>query len=274
MTEVRWCALALTVLLLACARAAAAQTITEFPVPIPAESYTPAAATIAAGPDDALWFSAHGRSKIARITTTGTVTEFLIPVPRRVFVYTDIALGPDGALWFGIAKAPASSKLILGESGSIGRMTTTGEFREFPLPPSYHHLLIGAPNGMTAGPDSALWFTVAAMNKIGRITTAGTISEFLLPTPDGRPFAITAGPDCALWFTETNGNKISRITTAGEFSEFPLPTANGRPFGITAGPDGALWRAPETKSAGSPPLGQSASSLYRRRMTAMQLSLE
>ena len=268
----RLCVLTMTVLLLAFALTAATQTVTEFP--IPTEFPTPWAGTIAAGPDGALWFAGPGRHKIGRVTTAGKVTEFLIPVSAQVFVYTDTAFGPDGTLWFGIAKAPASSKLILGETLSIGRMTTRGEFREFPLPPGYHNLLIGAPTGMTAGPDGALWFTVAAMNKIGRITTTGEFNEFLLPTPDGRPFAITAGPDCALWFTEPNGNKIGRITTTGEFSEFPLPTANGRPFGITAGPDGALWRAPETKSAGSPPLGQSASSLYRRRMTAMQLSLE
>jgi len=212
----------MTVLLLAFALTAATQTVTEFP--IPTEFPTPWAGTIAAGPDGALWFAGPGRHKIGRVTTAGKVTEFLIPVSAQVFVYTDIAFGPDGALWFGIAKAPASSKLILGETLSIGRMTTRGEFREFPLPPGYHNLLIGAPNGMTAGPDGALWFTVAAMNKIGRITTTGEFNEFLLPTPDGRPFAITAGADCALWFTETNGNKIGRITTTGEFSEFPLPT--------------------------------------------------
>jgi streptogramin lyase len=35
------------------------------------------------------------------------------------------------------------------------------------------------PNGITAGPDGALWFTEAAANKIGRITTAG-LSDRLL----------------------------------------------------------------------------------------------
>jgi len=180
--------LAMTVLLLACARTAAAQTITEFPIPTEANS-------IVAGPDGALWFTAHDRNKIGRITTAGTVTEFVIPVPARVFVYTDIVSGPDGALWFGIGKAPASGNLLLGK-WSIGRITTTGKFSEFLLPPGSP--LVGTPNGMTAGPDGALWSTEAGMNKIYRITTAGAISEFLIPTPDSRPFRITAGPDCAL----------------------------------------------------------------------------
>jgi streptogramin lyase len=101
LTGMRWCALAMTVLLLASARTAAAQAITEFPI-------RTAAASIVAGPDGALWFTGEGQNKIGRITTAGTVTEFLIPVPPRALVYTGIAAGPDGALWFGIAKAPAS----------------------------------------------------------------------------------------------------------------------------------------------------------------------
>ncbi len=50
----------MTVLLLASARTAAAQTITEFPIPT-------AAASIVAGPDGALWFTEYNRNKIGRI---------------------------------------------------------------------------------------------------------------------------------------------------------------------------------------------------------------
>jgi virginiamycin B lyase len=95
--------------------------------------------------------------------------------------------------------------------------------------------------GITAGLDGALWFAEGGSNKIGRITTAGTITEFQIPTAGSGPFLIAAGPDGALWFTEFNSNKIGQITTAGMFNEFAIPTANSRPEGITAGPDGALW---------------------------------
>jgi virginiamycin B lyase len=102
--------------------------------------------------------------------------------------------------------------------------------------------LVGTPNGMTIGPDGALWFAERLGNKIGRITTAGAISEFPLPMPDSGPGGITtAGPDGTLWFTEFLGNKIGRITATGEFSEFLLPTPNSGPFGITVGSDGAVW---------------------------------
>jgi virginiamycin B lyase len=100
------------------------------------------------------------------------------------------------------------------------------------------------PEGITAGPDGALWFAengcyLGACN-IGRITTAGVITQYPVPTPYSSPTSITAGPDSALWFTEASG-QIGRITTAGEITEFPVPTPNSGPRGITAGPDGALW---------------------------------
>src|ERR1700724_818148 len=37
--------------------------------------------------------------------------------------------------------------------------------------------LLSHPYGITAGPDSALWFTEVTGNKIGRISTGGTLSE-------------------------------------------------------------------------------------------------
>ena len=95
LTELRWRVLAMTVLLLASARTAVAQTITEFPIPT---EFPVAAATVAAGPDGALWFTAHGRHKIGRITTTGEFSEFVIPTPNSGS--GGITAGPDGAVWF------------------------------------------------------------------------------------------------------------------------------------------------------------------------------
>ena len=231
MTEIGRCALIVMILLFASARTAAAQTITEFPIP----TRTPAD-SIVAGPDGALWFAEDAGKKIGRITTTGTVTQFLIPGPSYVHLSTGVASGPDGALWFGVSKWPGFA------SESIGRITTTGEFSEFPLPPlPSGRFMMFNDNGITAGPDGALWFTETLKNQIGRITTTGEFSEFPLPGPDGRVFRLTAGPDGALWFAEGYGNKIGRITTAGAITEFPLPTPDSGPGGITSGPDGALW---------------------------------
>jgi virginiamycin B lyase len=92
------------------------------------------------------------------------------------------------------------------------------------------------PDGITTGPDGALWFTED--NHVARITTTGVITQYPV---DGYPWAITAGPDGALWFTEWIGNKIGRITTSGVITEYHVPTADSAPMSITTGPDGALW---------------------------------
>jgi virginiamycin B lyase len=152
-----------------------------------------------------LWFAEGAGKKIGRITTTGTVSEFLIPGPSHVHLSTGVAAGPDGALWFGVSKWPGFA------SGSIGRITTTGEFSEFLIPtPSSSSF------GITVGSDGAVWFTETRGNKIGRLTTTGEFSEFVIPTPNSGPYGITVGSDGAVWFTERD--KIGRIGQIDEDS--------------------------------------------------------
>ena len=67
-------------------------------------------------------------------------------------------------------------------SSKIGRITTAGVITEYPIPTP-----AGVPDGITAGPDGALWFIEYAGNKIGRITTAGVITEFPIPTANSHP---------------------------------------------------------------------------------------
>jgi streptogramin lyase len=83
------------------------------------------------------------------------------------------------------------------QSNKIGRITTSEEIIEYPIPTA------GAgPVGVTSGPDGALGFVESLGNKIGKIRTNGEISEYGLPTANARPHGITTGPDGALWFTE------------------------------------------------------------------------
>ena len=53
---------------------------------------------IAAGPDGALWFVLSNPDRIGRITTSGIITQFVIPTSGST--PDGIAAGPDGALWF------------------------------------------------------------------------------------------------------------------------------------------------------------------------------
>lgn len=43
---------------------------------------------------------------------------------------------------------------------------------------TYSDPSISGPNGITAGPDGALWFTNSANNSIGRITTGGRVTNY------------------------------------------------------------------------------------------------
>jgi streptogramin lyase len=177
-----------------------------------------------------------------------SVTSFSIPLTALVEPQ-GITLGPDGNLWFTESGA-----------GAIGRMTATGALSQFTLPDvSTKSASSGAgesspihPEAITAGPDSALWFTTDS-SLIGRISTDGTITEFAASGLGSTTSAIVAGPDGALWFTGTPGG-IGRITTSGVVSEFALPqippaagsaagTAGTQALaiGIAVGPDGALW---------------------------------
>ena len=60
-------------------------------------SEEPGLAAIAVGPDGALW-GVDNAGKIDRISTTGVVTQFSIPLNGETF--GGIAAGPDGNLWF------------------------------------------------------------------------------------------------------------------------------------------------------------------------------
>src|SRR5437899_678671 len=77
-------------------------------------------------------------------------------------------------------------------------------------------------SGITAGPDSNLWFTDWANGEIGKITISGTATEWKL-----QPYLmydnvsdIASGPLSALWFVsqdETQGppiaSRVGKVTT-------------------------------------------------------------
>src|SRR5205814_275274 len=132
------------------------------------------------------------------------ISEYRVPTPSTP---QEIAAGPDGSMWF-----------TEYDGNEIGRITTRGAITEYPIPTAYNYNRIGRttmegvtteyaiptprsyPEGITAGPDGALWFTEALVNKIGRITTDGVITEYPIPTPSTYPRGIAAGPDGNLWF--------------------------------------------------------------------------
>ena len=109
------------------------------------------------GVDGNHWFTQPGSPRIGRITTSGTVTEYVLPTPSGAW---DITAGPDGNIWF-----------TKPEGHKIGRITSSGNVTEFNVPG-------GTPYGIAAGPDGNVWFTDPYAPRIGRITPTGAITQF------------------------------------------------------------------------------------------------
>ncbi len=95
------------------------------------------------------------------------------------------------------------------------------------------------PQGITLGPDGAIWFTDGGNDLVGRMTARGQYTLQIGPG-DEVDDGITSGPDGALWFT--TASHIGRVTIAGLVTLFP-DTGGSFPQSITTGPDGALWYA-------------------------------
>jgi streptogramin lyase len=106
------------------------------------------------------------------------------------------------------------------------------------------------PDGITTGPNGALWFTDDGNQVIGSITTAGAYALQEPITGQEVSTGITSGPGKKLWFTlgdESGG--IGSITTFGDVQLFK-DRGGEYTQGITVGPDGALWFAEENGTVG------------------------
>jgi virginiamycin B lyase len=269
----RWLSAAALTCLTFAAPAAAAPTVTEFPLP----TANAGAGDIVLGPDGNLWFTEKTANKIGRVTPGDPPVIQEFDVASTFAEPFNITVGPDNRIWF-------SGKN--NNAGGVGRMN--------PANPAdvqgFGGYAVMTPAGIAAGPDGAIWlgdqggkvvridpatgselgvsdidltgFNIRNISpgppgdpnvwvtdfggKIARVAPtgpAGVVTPFDVPG-DGT-WDITVGPDGNLWYTAPEGNnsKIGRITPAGEFgTQFDVTDA-GDQLGITVGPDGALWFA-------------------------------
>jgi streptogramin lyase len=150
---------------------------------------------IVSGPDGAIWFTES--AGIGRLTMSGQLTEFPLPVGNGSGSPFQIAVGPDRNIWF-VEYMPEGD-------GRVGRMTPDGGLSEFATPG------LGGLQWITAGPDQALWFTAAHSNTIGRIALNGSVTSFPVPSYRSQPVGIMTGPDGNIWFTEAPGDTTGKI---------------------------------------------------------------
>src|SRR3984957_1276800 len=183
---------------------------------------------LAVGRDGEVWYSDDG-GHICHINSADNVECYATHPSTKDIWMRGIAMGSDGALWF----TEDNLASTIDTQNAIGRLTTTGKYSQWLLPPD------SGPTRIAAGPDGALWFTERAGQRIGRITTGGVITQFSLPR-GVYPFDIVSGPDRNLWFT--TDTRVGRITTAGRITLWPIPGAQ-QFGGIAVAPDGSLWLA-------------------------------
>ncbi len=154
-------------------------------------------------------------------------TEYAIPshdlAQSTYYGGGDMVVGSDGAIWYV-------------ERSRIGRVTMAGAITEYAAT---------APQGITPGPDGALWFTQGP-GGVGRLTTAGAFSSF--PTGSAPGAAIATGSDGNLWYlTNQYPPSIVRMTTAGAMTAFPFTVPPGAlnvaPTILVSAADGNLWTA-------------------------------
>jgi virginiamycin B lyase len=230
--------------------------LTRFTAGIPRDSIPGAIAT---GPDGALWFIedvdlADGGTlgRLARITTTGEITQFpILRDPDVDDTYLHALVGaPDGRLWFM-------------DAFRVGHMTVSGEVRW--LPDATDSESLGG--SMRIGPDGNIWVAGLVDHALLRITPA---TEAV--TSIKAPFAseqIAFNADGTLWVGGFDPlTRIAQDGTLLERSHDPFgddddcegyPSTPGDGLAIDA--TGQVWAADllgsslvrVTSAAGSPP---------------------
>ena len=176
------------------------------------------------GPDNNLWFTEEGQSKIGTVNlTTKALTEF-----ATTGTTTGIVVGPDNRLWF---TEPNANK--------VGAVTTAGVVSEWSF---------ANPMGIAVGPDSNIWFTEQSANNIVAVNTSGvSVHAYGIPTGGTLPASIITGSDNNLWFTEWGVAALGKLTTGGSFTQ----VANGQIHNsvtLVSGPKGEVWVSEEPSS--------------------------
>lgn len=101
-------------------------------------------AQMVAGPDGNIWYTNYAGNAIGRLTATGVVTQYPLPVSGSQ--PNGITVGSDGALWFTQSISPAGQL-------RIGRISTAGAINEYLVTYAGPGFAAGA--GITGGPGSA-----------------------------------------------------------------------------------------------------------------------
>jgi virginiamycin B lyase len=157
---------------------------------------------ITRGTDGAMWFTEYFGERLGRITSSGKITEYPLPVraggeETPVQPVGGIAAGTEGDIWFGTIEGigllePSSGKVTL----------------------FYRHR---AAEAMAAAPGGGVWFADGP-NRIGRLTRSGKITDIHLPSGTGTVRSLAVGSDGSVWYTASPSGKsgvVGRLVFGG-----------------------------------------------------------
>ena len=180
---------------------------------------------VAEGPDGNMWVTGGASNTIAKVSMTGGVTAYALPLPANVSNPWSIAAGPDGNMWF-----------TLRTGGKIGRITTSGAVSLIDLPDASMQ-----PQDITAGPGNNMWFTELG-GRIGRVTMAGAVTMFTVPWANSQPHSIAAGPASVdgLYFTDSGADRVGFVVSDGSIYPNQVLIADSAPSGIV-NVDDSMW---------------------------------
>ncbi|MGA4790848.1 virginiamycin B lyase family protein [Nocardia sp. AB354] len=241
-------------------------TIQRHPLPVPGTT----AGGAALGSDGNLWFTYFGASSgVAFLDpTNGKFSTF--PTRDPASTPTDIWPGPDNAMYFAESIAQKIGRVDL-KSHQISETPIPGGGLSVPttimMPGKGNKMMFSAaltnsiieydtvtheftkhqvptpnavPQGLTIGPDGAIWFSESVGGKIGRIDPdTGVIAEYSIataevPMPSMGPLVL--GADGNLWSANggfTGGSTVGRFdTTTHRIDYFHLPRPASGPCDI------------------------------------------
>ena len=155
------------------------------------------------------------------------VTIQTFPIPTAASGAAHIVAGPDGALWFTEQAAY-----------QIGRITTSGQFTEIPVPNNAVGVSDAGPSAI-ASSGGSLWFATDLGETVYQLATSGGLTpryhdqvnavEELAPSDTG-----------GVWLMLFNGGAIGRIDSDGTVTPFSATYANTL-SAIAEAPDGSVW---------------------------------
>lgn len=172
---------------------------------------------------DSTWIAESDAGRIARISSTGAISEFEIPPNGRGNPIRPeyFAHGGGGRLWFSEDY-----------SSTIDAIDGAGRIETYPLPPAG-----GWASTLTSGPDGRMW--IAGDRALSAMDPRGHWTSYSLGVLGVR--TVTSGKD-VLWLSLDSGD-IMRVAADGTHKTFALPLQGTGGVRMAEAGDGVLWFA-------------------------------